>query len=68
MKNINDLDKALKQSLSDFAIEIQDKVSTFNKGESLSEYDMDDIAKNVFYLMEDFRNNIIEYLKDNTDV
>lgn len=66
MKNINDLDKALKQSLTDFATEMQSKVSTF-KGESLSEYDMDDIARNVFYVMEDFRKNIIEYLKDNTD-
>ncbi|EPY2274576.1 hypothetical protein ACXAUS_003476 [Clostridium sporogenes] len=64
MKNIDDLDKELKKSLGEFAYGIQNKLCTF-EGESLSEYDLEDIARYTFYMMDDFRKHIIEYLKDN---
>ncbi|KHD14959.1 hypothetical protein AB2T63_12140 [Clostridium butyricum] len=62
--NINDLEKALDQSLNQFSIEMQSKVNSA-KGEPLNEYDIDDIARNVFYTMNDFKANIVKYLKEN---
>lgn len=64
MTNINDLDNALENSLYGFANTMQSKVNKY-KDRQLNEYDIDDISRQVFYLIDDFRKNIIQYLEDN---
>lgn len=64
MKDIKDLDQALIKSLDEFSNEMQNKFN-LSKDEHLNEYDLDHISRQVFYMMNDFRKNIIEYLKDN---
>ncbi|APM37293.1 hypothetical protein [Clostridium kluyveri] len=59
--NINDLDKALRKSLGDFSYEME--VNANNTDGSLNKSHMEEISKQVFYTMNDFRKGIIEYLK-----
>lgn len=69
MKDLKDLDKALIKSLEDYKAETIFDIQTYNqshkKGEYLDEYDLEEISRQVYYLMDDFRKSIIEYLKDN---
>lgn len=62
--NIDELEKNLSKSLDIFSMEMQGKINN-SKGQSLNEYDLDDISRNVFYVMNDFKDSIIKYLKDN---
>ncbi len=68
MRKINELEKSLKESLDNFSAESQSALTAFDlhrRGENLTEYDMDEMARRTFYLMTDFKEHIIKYLKDN---
>lgn len=60
--NIKELNENLKESLEVFSIEGHNHVA-HNTGESLNEYDYDELCRQFFYVMDDFRQNIIKYLE-----
>ncbi|EDS77568.1 hypothetical protein CBC_A0930 [Clostridium botulinum C str. Eklund] len=62
--NINKLDELLQESLKNFSLEAHSHVANKNPEEPLNEYDYDELARQTFYVMDDFRKSIVQYLKD----
>ncbi|MCI1478972.1 MAG: hypothetical protein LKH93_16305 [Clostridium beijerinckii] len=62
--NIDKLEENLSQSLNKFSMEMQNKIDNA-ADQPLNEYDLDYLAREVFYTLNDFKDNIIQYLKDN---
>lgn len=65
-KTVDELEKKLKESLNSFTEEMKFNIQSFqnSKYTYLNEYDMEDIARQVFYTFDDFQKNIICYLKN----
>ncbi|MGD0153298.1 MAG: hypothetical protein ABSC17_06000 [Thermacetogeniaceae bacterium] len=60
------LEKGLDDTLENFKKEINFLVDTFPQGHSneyLTKDDLEEIGKQVYYCLADFRDKIIEYLK-----
>lgn len=60
--SINELEKKLEESIDNFSIESHYHVAR-KQGENLNEFDYDEICRQFYYVMYDFKENIIEYLK-----
>lgn len=65
-KTVDELDNKLNKCLNEFTKEMESHVQAFRNGNDkyLNEYDMEDISKQVFYTLNDFKKNIIGYLKN----
>ena len=63
MKNINDLEKKLGESLELYRKEAHSLVS-MNGNDNLNQHDMEQIFRQTFYVLDDFKKAIVEYLKD----
>jgi hypothetical protein len=64
--NIKELNTALEQSLEGFKEQIKFDLNTFEQnrlGPYLNKDDIEEIARQTFYLMCDFQEHIIKYLK-----
>lgn len=62
--NIDELEENLSESLNQFSMEMQNKIDNA-ADQPLNEYDLDYLAREVFYTLNDFKDNIIKYLNDN---
>ncbi|AWK50486.1 hypothetical protein DIC82_05320 [Clostridium beijerinckii] len=62
--NIDELEENLSESLNQFSMEMQNKIDNA-VDDSLNKNDIDDLAREVFYTLNDFKDNIIKYLNDN---
>lgn len=60
--DLKELNKKLEESLENFSLEGHAHVAN-NAGETLNEYDYDELCRQFFYVMDDFRLNIIKYLE-----
>ena len=61
---IKELDRKLGEALQTFSEEIQSNISCANDPrETLNYYDYEQLARQVFYMVDDFRANIIKYLE-----
>lgn len=62
--NINELDKKLDDAANDLSNQIR---STYKEGSSeyVTEDDINELTRQVFYTFNNFRESIIEYLKTN---
>ncbi|WP_298839698.1 hypothetical protein [Clostridium sp.] len=68
MKNINDLENALETSVANFRKEIDFDTETFSQSHNndyLDKDDFDELGRQTFYALDDFKKHIIDYLKDN---
>lgn len=63
MKDINHLEKKLEESLELYRKEAHSLVS-MNGSENLNAHDMEEIFRQTFYVLDDFKKAIVEYLKD----
>lgn len=59
--NIDELEENLSESLNQFSMEMQNKID--NAADD--PLNVDDLAREVFYTLNDFKDNIIKYLNDN---
>lgn len=62
--NIDELEVNLSESLNQFSMEMQNKIDNA-ADDPLNKNDLDDLAKETFYTLNDFKDNIIKYLNDN---
>lgn len=62
--NIDELEENLSESLNQFSMEMQNKIDNA-ADDPLNKNDIDDLAREVFYTLNDFKDNIIKYLNDN---
>lgn len=60
--DISELDKKLAESLDNFALATQTNFNE-NANENTTPADIDALARQVFYALTDFKENIIKYLK-----
>jgi hypothetical protein len=60
-----ELDKRLKKAIDDYRTDISTMVKDEYSHEPVTEGEMVSIVRDVFYLANDFREAIIEYLKSN---
>jgi len=62
--NLERLEKELNEALITFSEEIRSNISCASSPrETLNYYDYEQLARQVFYMVDDFRANIIKYLK-----
>lgn len=69
MKDLKVLDKNLEKALDDFSKQITFDMETFSQthdNDYLTKVDLEEITRQTFYVMLDFKTQIIDYLKDNT--
>ncbi len=62
--DISTLDKKLDTALSDFSSEMRSQFSDYSK-EQATEADIAELSRQVFYLVDTFRKEIISFLKSN---
>lgn len=62
MSSINNLDDELDKIIGNFSIEAQSITSSSKCNEDVK-YDLEQISRQVFYMMVDFQKSIIEHLK-----
>lgn len=62
--NIDELEGNLSESLNQFSMEMQNKIDNA-AADPLNKNDIDDLAREFFYTLNDFKDNIIKYLNDN---
>lgn len=70
MKDIKSLEEALELSVNDFSKQMHTDIETFSQShenEYLNKNDMDEISRQTFYALNDFKKHIISYLKDTTN-
>lgn len=61
--DLKELDKKLGEALQTFSEEIKSDINRDNPREELNYYDYEQLARQVFYMVDDFRQNIIKYLE-----
>lgn len=63
--DLRELEQKLSEARNDLATEIQSYLATIphRQDPSISEYDLDELARQVFYAFCGFQDNIIAYLK-----
>lgn len=62
------LKEQLDEALENFRVATQFQLETFeqtHENEYLTKDDMEEMNRYTFYCLNDFKNNIIKYLKDN---
>jgi len=62
VSSINNLDDELDKIIGNFSIEAQSITSSSKCNEDVK-YDLEQISRQVFYMMVDFQKSIIEHLK-----
>ncbi len=62
--NLNDLEKSLDVALKDFADEMQ-LIYRSSTQEFATMDDINELSRQTFYAMNEFKKSIISYLKDN---
>ena len=63
---VEELKKNLDKNLHDFSAEIRFEVETFNQNhdsEFLTKYHMEEMSKQTFYVMGNFRDSVVKYLE-----
>ena len=63
MDKIEQLEESLDKSLEIYKMEMKSNIEA-KKGQVLTADDMEDIARQTFYMMDDFKDQIIKYLKE----
>ena len=61
--DIKQLDEILKESLDTFVNEAHARPINNPMDDKLNGYDYDELCRQVFYVMDDFKTNIIKYLE-----
>lgn len=62
--DIRELDEKLTKALSDFSSEMQAQYDDYSK-EPVTGGDLSELSRQTFYVLDDFRKNIISYLESN---
>lgn len=60
---LRELEKNLDEALQTFSEDIESNISCYDVRETLNYYDYEKIARHVFYMVDDFKRNIIKYLE-----
>lgn len=58
--NIKQLEKRLDEALDNFSLSVAATVRNYQG----NEYDIDELGRQVFYCLADFKNIIVDYMKD----
>ena len=61
--DIKELDKKLQESLHNFTNEAHARPINHDMRDKLDGYDYDELCRQFFYVMDDFRQHIIKYLE-----
>lgn len=61
--DIKKLDELLQESVNNFSYECTMRNAREDMAEELNGYDYDELARQTFYVMDDFRQYIIKYLE-----
>lgn len=64
MGKIEKLESQLEKSIEDFRVEIKGLVKE-NQDQTITADDIDEIGRQIYYVLEDFKKHIVEYLKEN---
>lgn len=62
------LAKQLDEALTTYNEEVVFMLDTFDQthdDENLTKQDMEDLGRQIYYLLSEFRNSIVKFLKDN---
>lgn len=62
--DIHDLDKKLQDSINTFAYQAEARPLNYKMSDKLDGTDYDEICRQVFYVFDDFKENIIKYLRE----
>ncbi|RUS47864.1 hypothetical protein ELR57_07825 [Cohnella sp. AR92] len=65
MKSVNELDSRLKEAVQSFNHEVRFMLDTFEQShedECLTKRDLEEIGRQVFYCLSEFREHIVDFL------